>query len=348
MTRFRLALPAMAALAALALAAGSSAAVAAPDATPGAAPAAAAAITKARLAGADRYKTAVQISKANFAPVQDWVVVASGEAFPDALGAGPMAALLQAPLLLVPRTGTLPAAVAGELDRLQTQNIIVVGGPGAVSNVMVGQLSHHAPLNQTYTIDGANRYDTAAQTSDGFDPPVTAVPVFVGSGVDFPDSLGGAAGASILGGTLLLTSPTSLPAETTTALKRIKPSDVFVLGGTGAISNTVFNQVKTAVGSAVPVTRLGGTNRFDTAAKVSAAVAPSATEAFLANGLSYPDALAGAAVAPYFGGRPLLLTLKDCVPAQTLAEITRLGITKLTALGGTGVVSDAALALTPC
>src|SRR5690349_24285795 len=107
MTRFRIALPA---LAALALVAGSSAAVAAPTQAPAAAPAAAAAITKARLAGADRYKTAVAISKANFTPVggQEWVVVASGQAFPDALGAGPMAAFLEAPLLLVPKSGTLP------------------------------------------------------------------------------------------------------------------------------------------------------------------------------------------------------------------------------------------------
>jgi putative cell wall-binding protein len=338
-------------VATLALVAGASAAVAAPSATP----AASAAITKGRLAGADRYKTAVAISQANFVPGttgQDWVVVASGQTFPDALGAGPMAAFLEAPLLLVPATGTLPASVAAELDRLKTQNIIVVGGPAAVSNSMVNQLSKHAPAPNpdphTFTIDGTNRYDTAAQTSDGFTPPVEAVPVFVGSGVDFPDALGGGAAASILGGTLLLTTPTKLPAETTAALKRIKPTKVFVLGGTGAISNTVLGQVKTAGGSAVPVTRLGGTNRFDTAAKVSKAAVTTATEVFLANGLSYPDALAGSAVAPYFGGRPLLLTMKDCVPSQTLAEITRLGATKVTALGGTGVVSDAALSLKPC
>lgn len=348
MTRFRIALPV---LAALTLVAGSSAAVAAPSTAPGAAPAASAAITKARLAGADRYKTAVAISKANFVPGttgQDWVVVASGQTFPDALGAGPMAAYLEAPLLLVPASGTLPAAVAAELDRLQTHSIIVVGGPAAVSNSMVTQLAKHADANETFTIDGANRYDTAAQTSEGFTPAVENVPVFIGSGIDFPDALGGGAAASILGGTLLLTTPSKLPAETTAALKRIKPTKVVVLGGTGAISNTVLGQVKTAVGSAVPVTRVGGTNRFDTAAKVSKATVTAATEVFLANGLSYPDALAGSAVAPYFGGRPLLLTQKDCVPSQTLAEITRLGATKVTALGGTGVVSDAALSLKPC
>jgi len=343
MNRLRIALPA---LTALALVAGGSAAVAAPSAS---ATAATATITKARLAGADRYKTAVAISKANFDSTgQDWVVVASGQSFPDALGAGPLAAMLQAPLLLVPTSGTLPSAVATELARLKTQNIMVVGGPAAVSDSMVYQLSKYAPANQTYTIDGANRYDTAAQTTEGWTPAVTGVPVFVASGVDFPDALGGGAAASLLGGTMLLTTPTKLPSESVAALKRLKPSKVVVLGGTGAISSAVFTQVKSTVGSAVPVTRVGGTNRFDTAAKVSSSTLTSATEVFLTNGMSYPDALAGGAVAPGFGGRPVLLTQKDCVPSQTLKEIARLGATKVTALGGTGVVSDAALALKPC
>ena len=346
MTRTRLALPV---LAALALVAGSSAAVAAPAAAPTAAPAAAT-ITKARLAGADRYKTAVAISKANFIAPQEWVVVASGQSFPDALGAGPMAAFLQAPLLLVPTAGTLPSAVATEIKRLQTKSIMIVGGPAAVSDGMVDQLAKLVtdPSNNIAFSDGPNRYATAASTSDGFEPPVTGVPVFLASGVNFPDALGGGAAASILGGTLLLTTPTRLPSESVAALKRLKPTKVVVLGGTGAISNTVLSQVKSTVGSAVPVTRVGGVNRFDTAAKVSVSTVSSATEVFLANGMSYPDALAGGPVAPYFGDRPMLLTQKDCVPSQTLNEIKRLGATKVTALGGTGVVSDAALALTPC
>lgn len=350
MNRLRLVLPFVAAVT---LVAGSTTALAAPSAAPGAAPAtttATTAVTTGRLAGSDRYKTAVAVSKANFVAPQQTVVVASGQSFPDALGAGPMGAFLNAPLLLVPTSGTLPASVAAELDRLQTQDIIVVGGPAAVSNSMVAQLAKHK-AGYIDTVDGLNRYDTAAQTSDGFQPPVTAVPVYLASGTTFPDALGGGAAAAIAGGTLLLTTPTKLPSETVTALKRIKPTKVVVLGGTGAISNTVLSQVKSTVGSAVPVTRVGGANRFETAAKVSAATVPSAQEVFLANGMNYPDALAGAPVSIYGPGdtfRPLLLTQANCVPQATLAEIARLGATKVTALGGTAAVSDAALALKPC
>jgi putative cell wall-binding protein len=43
-----------------------------------------------------------------------------------------------------------------------------------------------------------------------------------------------------------------------------------------------------------------------------------------------------------------LLTQRDCVPASTLAELTRLGTTNVVVLGGTSAVSDAAANLTPC
>lgn len=345
MPRLRFALPLVAALS---LVAATSAIPATASPSAPAAPSATTAITKGRLAGADRYKTAVAISKANFVAPQDYVVVASGQAFPDALAAGPMGGLLEAPLLLVPTNGTLPSSVAAELDRLQTNQIIVVGGPGAVSNSMVSQLDRHAKTGVIDVVAGSNRYATAAFASDGYDPPLTNLPVYLASGTTFPDALGGSAAAAIRGGVMLLTAPTSLPAETASALKRLKPSKVVVLGGTGAVSNGVITKVRSTVGSAVPVTRVGGSNRYETAAKVSANTLSTAKEVFLANGTSYPDALAGGAVAPYWNGRPLLLTQKNCVPRTTLNEIARLGATKVTALGGTGVVSDAALNLKPC
>ncbi len=68
-----------------------------------------------RLAGADRYETAVAISGAlNPTPGAgiDTAYIATGANFPDALGGGPLAASLDGPILLVPGT-SIPAAVDG-------------------------------------------------------------------------------------------------------------------------------------------------------------------------------------------------------------------------------------------
>ena len=301
-----------------------------------------------RLSGPDRYATAVAISKANFDPTMEWAVVASGETFSDALGAGPFASLLRAPLILVPRTGTLPSVVATELDRLKVKKIVVVGGTSAVSATMSTQLGRHitgGTASYLTRVAGVNRFDTAAQLTEGFDPVLTGVPVYIANSAS-PDALGGGAAASIGGGALLLSKATSLPKETVAALKRVKPSKVYVLGGTSVISSAVVAAVRAAV-PGVGVQRLAGADRFETAAKVSREAVASSPQILLANGLNYPDALAGSATALY-GGRPVLLTRKECVPSATLAEIKRLGTTRVTALGGTVMVSDAALKLKAC
>ncbi len=307
-----------------------------------------AAAATSRLSGPNRYATSVEISRANFDPTREWVVVASGETFADALGAGPFASLLRAPLVLVPRAGTLPPVVATELDRLKTRKIVVVGGTGAVSAAMATQLERHitgGSGSYLTRVPGVNRFDTASQLTEGFNPVLTGVPVYLANSTS-ADALGGASAASVGGGALLLIQPSSLPAETAAALKRVKPSKVYVLGSPSVVSAAVLGAVKAAV-PGVTVERLGGADRFATAAMASRTAATSAPEVMLANGLNFPDALSGSATALY-GGRPVLLSRQECVPAPTLAEIRRLGATKVTALGGPSMVSDAALKLKAC
>ena len=58
--------------------------------------------------------------------------MATGNAFPDGLTAGPIAGLRNGPLLLVPGT-SLPGSVATELLRLSPTTIVIVGGPQAIT-----------------------------------------------------------------------------------------------------------------------------------------------------------------------------------------------------------------------
>jgi len=305
---------------------------------------AAAAATTSRIAGSDRYATAVAISRKHFAGPVERVVVASGENFPDALGAGPFAAHFGAPLLLVPRDGTLPSAVGAEIARLKVSSIEVVGGTGAVSDDMLDQLSDYVPApGRAWRWAGGDRYETAARLAYGAEQGAT---VFVASGTGFADALGGGAAAAHLAGALVLTKPTQLPASVATVLRAVQPATVVVLGGTGAVSGSVERQIREVVPSAT-VQRSAGPDRYATAAAVSRDTFPSAATVYLAAGSSVPDALAGAPAAGSVSA-PLLLTARNCAPAATRAEITRLGATRVVALGGTGVVSDRALALTPC
>jgi putative cell wall-binding protein len=90
-----------------------------------------------RLAGADRYATAVAISAATYAADgPSTVYLATGTAFPDGLAAGPVAGRAAAPLLLT-APNSLPAAVADELRRLNPSRVVVLGSAGAVSDAVL-------------------------------------------------------------------------------------------------------------------------------------------------------------------------------------------------------------------
>lgn len=95
--------------------------------------------------------------------------------------------------------------------------------------------------------------------------------VFVGTGENFPDALGAGPAAALLGGPILLVSRDAIPGETANELRRLSPDTIYVVGGPAAVSDTVFEAL---TAYAPTVQRLSGSNRYATAAAVSAAVFP--------------------------------------------------------------------------
>src|SRR5687768_13819040 len=135
-----------------------------------------------RIAGADRYETAVRISSAAFEEGAATVVIASGESFPDGLAAGPLAALHDAPVLLTTKDA-LPAMTGDELDRLDPERVLVVGGSAAVADWVLGEIEGISAV-QPSRVAGPTRYDTATAVASLFPSPAPVV--FVANGVAFP------------------------------------------------------------------------------------------------------------------------------------------------------------------
>ena len=192
-----------------------------------------------------------------------------------------------------------------------------------------------------------DRYATAASVSAAtFDPGVPVV--YIASGLNFPDALAGAAAGGYLGGPVLLVNGT-IPAVTAVELARLQPTRIVVLGGPASVSEAIL----AALGgyTAGTVSRLDVStqypgypnDRYATAASVSAATFdPGVPVVYIASGLNFPDALAGAAAGGYLGG-PVLL-VNGTIPAVTAAELARLQPTRIVVLGGPASVSEAILA----
>jgi putative cell wall-binding protein len=81
-----------------------------------------------RLQGPDRFATSAAISAATFEPGVPLVYLATGLDFADALAAGPVGA----PILLV-RERCIPQVVLDELDRLDPESVVILGGTSAVA-----------------------------------------------------------------------------------------------------------------------------------------------------------------------------------------------------------------------
>ncbi len=291
-----------------------------------------------RLGGADRYATAAAVSAWTFATGPPIAFVATGANFPDALAGAAAAGVLGGPVLLVTRD-TVPAATAAELARLRPARIVVLGSTGVVSDTVLDAL-HAYTDGPVGRLGGADRYATAAAVSAwtfATGPPIA----FVATGANFPDALAGAAAAGVLGGPVLLVTRDTVPAATAAELARLRPARIVVLGSTGVVSDTVLDALHAYTDG--PVGRLGGADRYATAAAVSAwTFATGPPIAFVATGANFPDALAGAAAAGVLGG-PVLLVTRDTVPAATAAELARLRPARIVVLGSTGVVSDTVL-----
>ncbi|MGB4593345.1 MAG: ammonia-forming cytochrome c nitrite reductase subunit c552 [Coriobacteriia bacterium] len=123
-----------------------------------------------------------------------------------------------------------------------------------------------------------------------------------------------------------------------------KSQVAFTLGyGTGLREYLVNNEVVAPEPVPVVFTEVMGDSRYETAVNASKEAFDSASTVVVATGESFPDAMGGAALAGAVDG-PVLLTPSSAVPASVMAEITRLGATKVYVLGGTGAVSGDAFA----
>ncbi len=100
-------------------------------------------VDTARIAGSNRYATAAAISKTTFAPGVDVAYIAYGGNFPDALAAAAAAGTVKGPVLLAGSSLPLDPATAAELDRLNPGRIIVLGGPGVLSDAVEHALLQH-------------------------------------------------------------------------------------------------------------------------------------------------------------------------------------------------------------
>lgn len=188
--------------------------------------------------------------------------------------------------------------------------------------------------NATSPIQESSRYTTNTKlTQMAF---ARTDSVVLATSTKFPDALAAGAVAAKLDGALLLTDPGYLPSAIAAEIKRLDASTVTIVGGTAAVDDLVAQAVA-ALG--VEVRRVGGADRYETAAMLSSQYFDAGTDTvFVATGTNFPDALAAVPAAGR-SSAPILL-VSDIVPTSVAQELLRLSPTSVYILGGTAAISD--------
>lgn len=188
-------------------------------------------------------------------------------------------------------------------------------------------------------IFGSDRYATSASIAENFDSG-TIDNVIIASGNDFPDALSGSVLSKKLNAPILLVNSTvSDSMETINYIlgHLNKTGDIYILGGTGAVSDEFVQYLKSEGFS--NISRLGGTDRFSTNKKIVDELGGSkGTPIIIANGYDFPDALSVSSAAAV-NGYPILLSSAADLSDTIKQEITSLQPSKVYVIGGTGAIS---------
>ncbi|MBS2534115.1 cell wall-binding repeat-containing protein [Catenulispora sp. NF23] len=291
-----------------------------------------------RIAGADRYGTAINVSQKSFpkAGSASAVVLATGETFPDALSGVPLATEKGGPLLLTPSKAADPAVVA-EIHRVLAPGgkVYVLGGVNAVSDKVVSALG--LPAAQVTRVAGADRYGTSLAIANQLGNPTGNV--VLATGADFADALTAGPFSAMYGG------GSGTPAAILlTADRKLSPAVAGFVAGAHSVAAVGGQAVAAAahLKNRDASAQFAGWDRYATASLVAGTFHNPQTVG-VATGTRFADALTGAAMLAS-AHSPLLLTDPVRLPDGTATALhgfsQALAGGSVEVFGGPAAVSD--------
>lgn len=285
-----------------------------------------------RLAGRERMETSTEISEHQFPDGADVLYLARQDLFADAVAGG---VLSDGPILLVPRCGTVAGFTREEVERVDPDQVIALGGPLAICDETLEEAAGDRPTDR---LAGFDRIGTSIEISKR-EFPDDARFVFLARADVFADAV---TGGVLTDGPILLVNPCGPADERVQAeIDRLDPDRVIALGGIHAICDETHD---TAAGERTQQ-RLFGATRIETAIEISRFEFPETTrDVHISRADIFPDAVVGGVLT----GGPILLVPR-CIedeedfPDAVRREISRTSPERLIALGGVHAICEPVL-----
>lgn len=189
------------------------------------------------------------------------------------------------------------------------------------------------------TIGGTDSYETAASaaTSNWTNPDN----VVLVSGEGYADAISSVVLSKKLNAPILLTGSSSLNSSAKDALDKLKPKNIYIVGGTGVISQSIRNQLKSENYNLI---ELSGKNRYETNAAVAKQLVKlgmDPSNVMMTAGSNFSDALSAAPVSAA-KDEILLLGGKDKKAMTSIVGFVKTNSSKVTVVGTSNLINDAA------
>lgn len=229
-----------------------------------------------RLEGADRYSTAIEVSKEKFDPQEaSTVVIVGGEALMDGLSAVPLASVKNAPILLSHPKSGLNDATLNEISRackgLNRKTVYVVGGENSVPEKAVKQLEDKFGA-VVMRVSGSDRYDTSLEVAKrlGYDSNINDT-VYLAGGEGAADAMSISPVAADVDKNQVspvLVVPKDSVKRSTRDFIANNFENGYIIGGESTVSSNVYRDINNAKDStgkkAISLNRVAGSDRYDT------------------------------------------------------------------------------------
>ena len=287
-----------------------------------------------RIAGSNRYATSTAaadtLKKSLAADKFENIIVASGDDYPDALAGSYLAKVKNAPVMLVGKDANTEADVKQYINKNLKKGgtVYLLGGTGVVTSRFEKSLGDL----KVERLGGQTRYETniAILKAAGVDKE----DLLVCTGEGFADSLS----ASAVGKPILLVAGSGVNDTQKKYLGSLKIKDIYLIGGTGVVSDKIGTQLK-KYDQDDKCERVAGQNRYLTSVAVAKEFFPDgAGSVVLAYAMNFPDGLAGGPLALSIKA-PLILT-DNSGYSDAVAYAKNAGIKKVVVLGGPTLISD--------
>ena len=196
---------------------------------------------------------------------------------------------------------------------------------------------------QLFSMSGKDRYETSTKISKtGWNSGAKNVVIVNGNEKNMVDGLSATPFATIKDAPVLLSNGKTLPESTISELKRLNPTNVYVIGGTASMPESVVSSIKS--NTKATVTRIGGSTRYETSLAIAKQIDKIAdvSKVYISSGTGEVDALSIASVA----GRekaPILLTNVNSIDNKTYDFIRSESIKDAYFIGGDKKISNLSL-----